>query len=248
MAKMTLLTITQRILSSMDSDDVNSIDDTEESIQVSDMIEDTYFEMVAGMVLPHLEQLCQMESIGDTSKPTHLRVPENVDKIDTIKYEQVAVGTTPRSFPELTYKDPETFINDSYNMTLSDANVFEVVDGGVSIFIKNDSRPQYWTSFDDEFIVLDSYDAAIESTAQGSKTTVSCRVLPTWSRSNTYIPDLPAKMFPLFLAEAKNACHFYLKQQQSAVDGKRAVRGYNKMRRDAWRTHDQKHRPKFGRK
>jgi hypothetical protein len=248
MSKMTLLTLTQRILSSMDSDDVNSIDDTEESIQVSDMIEDSYFEIVAGMELPHLEQLCQMESIGDDTKPTHLRVPVNVDKIDTIKYEQIAIGTTPRSFPELMYKTPEDFINDSYNMTLTDANVFEVVENGVSIFIKTNSQPKYWTSFDDEFIVLDSYDKLVESTAQGIKTTVSCRVLPAWTRADTFTPDLPAKMFPLLLAESKNACHFYLKQQQSSIDGKRAVRGYNKMRRDAWRTHDQISRPKFGRK
>ena len=36
--------------------------------------------------------------------------------------------------------------------------------------------------------------------------------------------------------------------ERAAIDGKRAVRGYNKMRQEAWRTHDQKRRPKFGRK
>lgn len=248
MSKMTLLKMVQRVLSSMDSDDVNAIDDTEESIQVADIIEDTYFEMVSGMELPHLEQLCQMESVGDSAKPTHLRVPEVVDKIDHLKYEQEADSENPRSFPELTYKDPQVFINDSYNQTLANDNIVEVIEDGVSIFIKNDVRPQFWTSFDDEFIVLDSYDNTVESTVQGNKTTVSCRVLPVWVREDTAIPDLPAKMFPLFLAEVKNASHFYLKQQNSSIDGKRAVRGYNKMRRDSWRTHDQKHRPKFGRK
>ena len=45
MPKLTVLDMTQKILSSMDSDDVNSISDTEESLQVVDIIEDTYHDM-----------------------------------------------------------------------------------------------------------------------------------------------------------------------------------------------------------
>ena len=49
MAKMTLLEMTQNILSAMDSDAVNSIGDTVESLQVADVIVETYYELFANV-------------------------------------------------------------------------------------------------------------------------------------------------------------------------------------------------------
>jgi hypothetical protein len=48
MAKMTLLEMTQDILSDMDSDEVNSINDSVESLQVAQIIKTTYFNIVNG--------------------------------------------------------------------------------------------------------------------------------------------------------------------------------------------------------
>ncbi len=232
----------------MDSDDVNSINDTEEALQVAEIAQDTYYELVTQSEWPHLNQTCVLESVGDSSKPTFLRIPDNVDKIDTIRYEQAADAENPRSFKKVTYQDSELFLSNSYSLTIDNPEVEEIVDNGVSIFVQNDRQPIFWTSFDDEHIVFSSFDNTIESTLQGNKTSVQCKVIPVWSETDAFIPDLPAKMFPLFLAEVKSASHQYLKQQASPTDSKRSVRGFNVLRQRNGRANEYKNRPRFGRR
>ena len=48
MAKMNLLAMTQDILSDMDSDDVNSINDSVEALQVAQIIKTTYYNIIDG--------------------------------------------------------------------------------------------------------------------------------------------------------------------------------------------------------
>ena len=43
MAKLTLLDMTQNILSALDSDPVDSIDETVEAVQVAELIKEAYF-------------------------------------------------------------------------------------------------------------------------------------------------------------------------------------------------------------
>jgi hypothetical protein len=47
MAKMTLLEMTQSILSAMDSDPVDSIDETVESIQVADIVKESFTNLLS---------------------------------------------------------------------------------------------------------------------------------------------------------------------------------------------------------
>jgi hypothetical protein len=249
MAKLTLLEMTQDILSSMDSDDVNSISDTEESLQVVDIIHNTYFELMSQRDWPHLKNSCALESVGDTSQPTTLRIPTLVSSIDTIKYDKTVAGDSDKSYKEIRYLDPKDFIDQLLTRNTSDPDITEVnLDSGTPIWIWTDRAPTYWTSFDDEFIVMDAYDSVEESTLQGVKTIVFCVTTPTFTRSDTFIPDLPEKAFPLFLSESKRACHIYLKQQDSPIDAKRALRGMNRIKDKDWRAHSGKKTTNFGRR
>lgn len=247
MAKMTNLEVVQSTLLSMDSDDVNAVDGTEESLQVLTILRETYFELMSQGDWPHLEQTCTLLSVGDSESPTSLRVPDSVDTIGTIRYELPATAQAERAYPVVVFKSPQDFMDNSYSLKLSDTSVIEVDINGVKVFVRNDRHPTFWTSFDDETVIFDAYDNTIESTVQGNKTSLICRVIPTFEDTNTFIPDMPAKMFPLYLAEVKRASHLYLKQQDSKIDAKRALRGFNKMRHDSWRTNDGKQRPRFGR-
>lgn len=84
--KLTLLQLTQNILSSLDSDEVNSIFDTTESMQVATCIQTTFFNLVSRAGLPDQMQLFQLVPSGDSSKPVLMFKPANVDKIDWLKY------------------------------------------------------------------------------------------------------------------------------------------------------------------
>lgn len=68
MPKYTLLDMTQDILSDMNSDEVNSIADTIESMQVAQIIKSTYYNIIDGRDWPHLYQMFQLTPSGDTAK------------------------------------------------------------------------------------------------------------------------------------------------------------------------------------
>lgn len=84
--KLTLLQLTQNILSALDSDEVNSISDTAESLQVATIIQTTYFNLVSRAGLPDQTQLFQLTPSGDVTKPVLMFKPANVDKVDWLKY------------------------------------------------------------------------------------------------------------------------------------------------------------------
>ena len=249
MAKLTLLDMVQTILSSMDSDDVNSISDTEESLQVVDIIEDTYFEMMSQRDWPHLKGTCPLESLGDTTQPTSLKIPVLVSSINVLKYDTTETGDADKSYAEIIYCDPVAFLDTLLQRNTSATEITEVTAvGGAPLWVYNDRAPRIWTSFDDELVVMDGYNATIDSTLQGSKSMVHCVKSPTFTREDTALADMPEKAYPVYLAECKRACHIYLKQSDSPLDAKRALRGANRLKGKDWRAHDGKKTPNFGRK
>ncbi len=248
MAKLTLLDMTQTILSSMDSDDVNSISDTEESVQVVDIIEDTYFELMSQRDWPHLSNTCTLESVGSLLSPTKLKIPELVSSMESLKYSTTKTGDTDQSYADMIYLDPQGFIDQLLTRSTSDAAIDIITSEATPLWIWNDRSPRWWTSFDDEFVTLDAYDSDEESTLQGVNSIVHCVTSPTFSAVDAFIVDMPEKMFPLLLAEARRACHLYLKQADSPIDAKRALRGLNRIKDKDWRAHDGKKTVNFGRK
>lgn len=85
-AKMTLLEMTQNILSSMESDEVNSISDTVEAEQVATEIRTAYYELMSTLNQPSKKALISLEPSNDPERPNVLKIPDNVIKVDWIKY------------------------------------------------------------------------------------------------------------------------------------------------------------------
>lgn len=84
--RMTLLDYTQNILSSLSSDEVNSISDTTESMQVAEVVRTTYFNVIARAGITNHKQLVQLDPSLDPNMPVLMFVPDGVKKIDYIKY------------------------------------------------------------------------------------------------------------------------------------------------------------------
>lgn len=83
---MTLLDLTQNILSALSSDEVNSINDTVESLQVATIVKNKYFDIVNRVNLPEHDQLIQLEPSLDQTMPVMMFVPEDVAQIKWLKY------------------------------------------------------------------------------------------------------------------------------------------------------------------
>jgi hypothetical protein len=94
--KRTLLDLTQSILASLNSDEVNSIGDTAESLQVAEILRTVYYNMVARNDLPIHDELFQLTSSADPTQPVIMYRPDHIEKITWIKYfnSNVADGST----------------------------------------------------------------------------------------------------------------------------------------------------------
>lgn len=84
--KMTLLELVQDILSSMSSDEVNSISDSTEALQVATIVRQKYFDIINRVNLPEHDQLVQLEPSIDATSPVLMYVPDGVADLKWLKY------------------------------------------------------------------------------------------------------------------------------------------------------------------
>lgn len=244
----TLLDIVQTILSSMDSDEVSGIDETAESYQVAEIVRDTYNFLMAESDWEHLTKMTSVDGLSDSNYPTMLEIPSNVAWIDRLTYvydnEQGEATQRP-----LEYMDPEEFLVRSYNMKKSDSNVQPMeLPGGRTLYIFNDRHPEYYTIWDNKKVVCDAYKQDVVSTLHEDQFIVFAQVEPEWEMSDTFVPDLPSRMFPMLLAESTKASFLYLKQAQSPEDSKRAIMMRNRMNKRQQRAKVNKRTRGYGRK
>jgi hypothetical protein len=248
MAKMTLLEIVQEIMSDMDSDEVNSINDTVESLQVARVVRSTYENVVTGREYPHKNTLLKLQASGDVSKPTHMKLPENVIELLSINYNKKKLADTKEKYSEVKYLTPEEFILKTNWRDTSATNVTIVEEADVELFILNDTAPTYFTSFDDVWLVFDSYDSVVDDTLQESKTQCFGKVQPTFSLEDDFIPDLPVQLFPYFVNEAKSTAFLIVKQMPNQKAEQHSVSQRRRMSQDAWRLTKGIKRPDYGRR
>jgi len=211
MAKMTLLDVVQEILSDMNSDNVNSINDTVEAQQVVQIAKRTYFNMINERILPHTASFFNLTAVVNPAKPTHVRIEDDVIRVESLKYDcrrDVADPVDPR---EITYLTPKEFVDLSMSRNPSNPSVTTVLDS-MPLFIINNAPPIYWTSFDDKHLVFDSFDTNVDSTIQSSKCYAYGEREPSWTSTDTFVPDIPAKMFPYFVNETKSMCFYTIKE------------------------------------
>lgn len=212
MPKLTLLSMTQSILSDMTSDEVNSISDTIEAGQVASIIKDTYYAMIKFLKkIPEHYTTGTLTALGDTAHPNYMQIPASVLEVQLIKYNTATDGTI--EFTDIVYMKPEDFLKLVLLRNSSSTDIQQITDfGGAKLLIQNDKMPQWYTSFDNNYIVFDSYNNTIESTLQAINTLCYFKSEPAWSATDTFIPNLDSELFPLLLAEAKSTCFADLKQ------------------------------------
>ncbi len=246
--KRSLLDMVQDILSDMTSDEVNSIGDTQESLQVANLIKTTYFSMMSSRNWAHLRKSIQLESHGTLDRPTHMRLPEGTKELCLLNYNKQLKDETRRRFTEVFYQDPDTFLRRINGMNSDSDEVIIVEDlTGVELLIGTDAHPQYFTSFDDKNVVFDSYLAEGTSTMQASRVQAMAYVTPDWVMDDEFIPDLPAEAFAALLAEAKSRAFLRIGQQADSKAEQEATRQNKWLSRKNRRIASEIQYPNYGR-
>ena len=239
MATKTNLSMVQNILSSMDSDNVNSISDTEEAMQVETVLQETYENITSRRQWEFMRKTRQLENVSDTTRPVKFKIPDTVTRVTCFRYKTFKEGTEPQEFSwkELDYLLPCDFIDhvQSRNITQMEAEgraITVLNDDDVEMYIITDVEPQFWTSFDDKFIYLDSWMLEDSNTVVQTRTSVTVVEQQLFVTGDTAIQSLPPEMFPLLVAEAKSTCWLNFKGAANQKAEQIAARQYNKMREE----------------
>lgn len=225
----------------MDSDPVNSISDTVEAMQVANIVQDTYYEILNDRLWPRNKELLSLYPSTDSTKPTVMTIPPDVSSIDFIQYNKHRLekdgDDRNHMISDLSYIEPDDFLNLNNSRTNKIANnvVSFVVDNRV-VFVLNNKMPDYWTSFDDEHVVFDSYDVEEENTITESRVTAYGYREPVFKLEDTFTPDLPAKAFPYFLSESKSVAFNQIKQAANEKEEQRSKRQRRWLARDKFVT------------
>jgi hypothetical protein len=207
--KMTLLQIVQSVLSDMDAEEVNSLSDTTEAEQVASIVRDTYYNIISNRVIPEHKQFIKLEPLSDLQRPTHMKYGPDVQDIEKVWYDKS--DNNAYEYAEVRWCEPLDFISKADAIR---SNYIEVLDksAGTHIRVSTDQAPTYYTSFDDEHLVFNSYDSSVEATLQKHKSRAYGVKVPDFDTlDDNFVPDMDHNYFPLLLNESKSVALSLLK-------------------------------------
>lgn len=245
--KLTLLNMVQNILSAMDSDEVNSIGDTIESVQVAEVVKETYYDLFSNIDIPTFHGLIQLTAATDLTSPTKMILPTNVKEVEWIKYNWQVNST--QDFRDVSYVTPKEFVELGISRATQTGTVTALV-GTIPVNISTLYPPTYWTTFDNNTIYFDSYKLTLEATVQTSNVLCYGQYEESWTQADTFIPSLDSNLFPLLLSEAKSVCFLNFKQIANPKEENRSRRLQVTSQNDRWRANQRDYlanEPNYGR-
>lgn len=227
MVNKTLLQYVQTTLSLMDSDEVDGITETTESLQVANLMSEVYYELMERQEWEFTKGAVTLTAQADVNNPTAFNVPESMRRLMNVWYNIATDGTLTRR--ELKWIEPTDFLllnskssGDTKLITLGDQ---------IQFYVRTDRMPTYYTTFDDQVVWMDAYDTSVETTLQQTKISAWGVSIPTFEVTDEFIPSIPKNMVPLLQSMLNKAAFAYYKQAASGEDVEKTRRQMAQQRR-----------------
>ena len=215
----TLLDLVQIILSSMDSDEVNSVSDTVESNQVALLLKTTYYDMAVDLGLLNHEKIFELNASIDVTKPVLMTTPTNVAHVASIKYNNKADTDTVSKYLDVSFVPLPEFLLMQRSLDQAQSNVasmtFQSNGENFEISYLTDRHPTYFTDIGGSTLLFDSYNSSVDSTLQKSKTMCLGSIYPEWEMTDDFVPELDPAQAQYYLNRAKVRAFAELKQAQN---------------------------------
>jgi hypothetical protein len=216
----TLLEIVQIILSSMDSDEVNSISDTVESNQVALLLKQCYYDVSTDIGLRSQEGLFELLPSGDPTKPVLMTLPSNVAELTSVRYNNKEDADTQSNYVGVDWVPFHEFFERQNNLDPSLSNVasmsFQSNGDTFEIGYYTDRHPSIYTDIGGSTLLFDAFQDSLDTTLQKSKTLCTGVVYPAWEMTDTFVPDLSPAHFSYYINKAKARAFVELKQMNNA--------------------------------
>lgn len=228
---MTLLEMTQNILASMDSDQVNSIADTAESQQVAQFIKDSYEYLMSSVDLNEHYTFFELVPTNNVLVPNLMYLPDNCDEVLWVKYDNYKTGydNGPRmefvNFIEQYDFFDRMQLRNSGQDNVAFANITSNSEL-IPSYYYIDRHPSEYTVFNDRTLIFDAIFLEEDSTLQKSKSMAYGKLRYDFSLTDNFVPNLNNKHFSLLFNEAKSQAFIELKQQANPIAERRLRKGW----------------------
>lgn len=205
--KQTVLELTQSILASMDSEEINSISDTVESYDIAVLLRDVYYDIAVELQVDAHESLFELEASGDALQPTLMYLPENVSKLYWLKYNNQLITDTNSSYLPVEFKEFDQFytMQNGLRENVTDVGemTYQMNGEDFEIMYMTDRMPTHFTDIGNTTLLFNAYDSSEDTTLMKSKTMCGGLVYPTFTLDDLFIPELDAAQFPYYRNRAK---------------------------------------------
>ena len=249
----TVLDMVQIILNDMDSEPINQLSDTLEAEQVASVLAETFNEIIQTREIPEHRRLLKLTPASDSEYPTEFTYEDNVTAITKVWYD-VQKNTSPtnaaRLYKEIYWRDPEDFlyILDGVGSAGTDYTTVLEKDSGTVMRIRNNAFPTYYTSFDDEVIIMDAFHSGYDDTLQASKVRAMGVVEPIFEQYNgAFEVPLDPAYTQYLLKEATARCFDLYKGGTTAKLEQSTKRVKNHLMKSRFRTTRDNIRNDYGR-
>jgi hypothetical protein len=246
MARKTVGELVDDILSAMDSDPVTLYDDTEESRQVAQILETTYYNLIDGKDWPNLYTMFQLTQTS-AATPCHMTIPTGIMDLQYVKYNVRTIDDVRDKYLEIKFLEPKDFMMMLDARDSSAANITQIT-STIYYNFYNDRAPTFYTSLNETTAIFDAFDTDVETFLKTIKTQCYGKTYPTVTMADGFYFDLPPDAFSLLLAEAKATCFQELKQVANPKAEQHAVTQRRRMSQEAWKIRNGITYPNYGRR
>lgn len=247
---LTLLDTVKTYLNAIDGFMIDSITETDEAYRAARIARDVYLRLFSDVsnFKPH-GRVLPLESLADLSKPTHLLIPESVQRIQDSVLEY-NLDDERTSYYQLTYLQPLEFLRLIRNRTGTDTGAVVVTeDTGSEYVVYNNRQPQHWTSFDDQHIVMDSWNLEESDTVVASRTRMYATVIPTFVLEDDFVVPIPVHLEYTYLDNFVDEAALLMRNEPLPRVAQRARASRIKLQQDHRRSGSQgSSKPKYGRR
>lgn len=224
--KLTLLSVVQSYLNRVSDFYVSSIFESDTSQQAAQIAEEVYYSLAQKFRdWQWKTTVGTLDSVANLERPNYLKIPDNVQRLDscTMYYNNIT-DDRDVDYRKVVYLEPHMFL-EKMSRRSEKYEYSQVVEdfGGSKFVVYNNTYPTYWTSFDDTYVVFDSYDSEFEDTMHEEKTRVVYSKEAVFLQEDGFVIPIPEHLSELYRDLVIVECYEHLLQQNAPASMVRRV-------------------------
>jgi|LGOV01.1.fsa_nt_gb hypothetical protein len=209
--KRTILKLVQDLGEGINTDEIDSLDETEEVVRIVNILKQTVQEILDRKTWEFMKDKVRQldDRLPGSNQLNTLLIPDDVTRIECLKYKD-----DNGKFYEVTYMQACDFVAMLQSRTETEDDINAIINAdGVALNTRTTVPPGYWTSFDEETITFDSYNAASGNGNLIADSVIIADVMPVTDFTDPdAVLNIPERMETLVFNEALVTCNYRLRQ------------------------------------